>query len=360
MLRATVASGQGMATADRVERPGFWPTQGRAAIAEYVGAARCASCHAPQSAQSRTSMAETLSRAAQSKVLSTHPDLRVQLAGHEYRITTTPGEIVYTIKKDDASLSLPLGWAFGVGKVGQTWVYEKDGRFHESRASWLEAAGGLGFTPARALESPRDLEEAAGRALPDAEARRCFGCHTTAATTAGVFDVARMVPGVTCEACHGPGATHAAAIAEGRLAEVKTSITTPRRSDPAASVDFCGACHATWWDVTLGGTKGIAALRSQPFRLQSSRCWGEGDARLTCVACHDPHRPLAREAGGYDARCVACHAAGQKTAKGRPARTCPVGTERCASCHMPKYEVPEMRFQFTDHLIRIVGAKGKE
>jgi hypothetical protein len=356
-LRAAGASGQGMATTDRVERPGFWPTQGKAPLADYVGTARCAGCHLPQAPQSRTSMARTLTPAAESPVLRAHEDLAVRLAGHDYRIATTAGESVYTIRKDDRTLSLPLGWAFGVGKVGQTWVYEKDGRFHESRASWLDAAGGLGFTPSRALESPRDLDEAAGRPLPDAEARRCFGCHTTAATTEGVFDVKRLTPGVTCEACHGPGAKHVAAVEQGRLAEVKASLTTPRRADPTPSVDFCGACHATWWDVTLAGTKGIAALRSQPFRLQSSRCWGEGDARLTCVACHDPHQPLVRGASAYDARCLACHAAGERTAKGRAARVCRVGTESCTDCHMPKYEVPEMRFRFTDHLIRVVREK---
>ena len=38
--------------------------------------------------------------------------------------------------------------------------------------------------------------------------------------------------------------------------------------------------------MTLAGEKGVKALQSQPFRLQSSRCWGEGDRRITCVACH--------------------------------------------------------------------------
>src|SRR5262245_53218880 len=348
------AAAQGMATADRVQGPGWWPTKGTPALEDYVGAAACARCHAAQAPQSRTSMARTLSPAGDSAVLRERKDLAARLAGHDYAISTRDGRAVYTVKKDESTLSVPLGWAFGVGKVGQTYVYEKDGRFHESRASYFDATGGLGFTPHRALESPRDLDEAGGRPLPDAEARRCFGCHTTAATTAGRFDVARLVPGVNCEACHGPGRRHVAAVDQGLVADVKPSMALPRRSDPAASVDFCGACHATWWDVTLAGEKGVAALRSQPFRLQSSRCWGEGDARLTCVACHDPHRPLVREATAYDARCLGCHAAGQKTAAGRAARVCRVAKERCTDCHMPKYEVPEMHFEFTEQLIRVV------
>jgi hypothetical protein len=124
------------------------------------------------------------------------------------------------------------------------------------------------------------------------------------------------------------------------------------------SVDFCGACHATFWDVKLADERGIAALRSQPFRLQSSRCWshaGAGDARLTCVACHDPHQPLVREPSAYDAKCLSCHVtAGTTPTASHPERACKVGTENCSSCHMPKYQVPGMHFQFTDHLIRVV------
>ena len=53
--------------------------------------------------------------------------------------------------------------------------------------------------------TPKDLAEAMSRPIPDAEARRCFACHNTASTAAGVFDTKGLIPGITCEACHGPG-----------------------------------------------------------------------------------------------------------------------------------------------------------
>jgi formate-dependent nitrite reductase cytochrome c552 subunit len=30
------------------------------------------------------------------------------------------------------------------------------------------------------------------------------------------------------------------------------------------------------------------------------------------------------------------------------------GTEKCVTCHMPKYEVQDMHYKFTEHMIRVV------
>ena len=123
------------------------------------------------------------------------------------------------------------------------------------------------------------------------------------------------------------------------------------------AADFCGACHGTWWDVKLAGSTGIANIRAQPYRLEKSRCWGKkGDARLTCVACHDPHRDLVRETVSYDKNCLSCHLAApsMKPTPDHPGPACKVGTKDCASCHMPKYDDSAMHYTFTDHDIRIV------
>jgi hypothetical protein len=193
------------------------------------------------------------------------------------------------------------------------------------------------------------------RAVDEPEARRCFGCHAaTASTTENTLDLVHLVPGITCEACHGPGAQHVAAIEQDRVGEARKAILNPRKLDPAASLDFCGACHATWWDVTLAHETGIAALRSQPFRLESSLCWGKGDPRITCVACHEPHQPRQTDPAFYDGRCQSCHVAGKAVAtREHPGRACTVGTANCVTCHMPKYEVPWMHSKFTDHLIQV-------
>ena len=132
-------SAQGMATPDRIQAPGWWPTKGTPAREEFLGADACTRCHAGHARQATTSMARTATRAADSVVLSAHESLRVQLSGYDYQIRTKDGMSLYSVTKDGRALTLPLGWAFGVGKVGQTYVYEREGSFYESRVSYLHS-----------------------------------------------------------------------------------------------------------------------------------------------------------------------------------------------------------------------------
>ncbi len=345
-----------MATAERVQQPGWWPTSPLTSRDEYVGAAQCASCHrANVTSQQTTSMAQTASRAKDSRVLREHQLLTLRAGGFSYTMGRSGDVTTFSVTDGTRSRSAPLTWSFGRGNVGQSYLFERDGKLHESRMSYYDAIQGLDFTPNRALKGPATIDEAMSRPIDEPEARRCFGCHTTGSATRAGFDVTRALPGVTCEACHGPGQRHVSAMEKGsNRARAAETIMNPQRLDSADSVDFCGACHATFWDVQLAGERGIAALRSQPFRLQSSRCWTSGDPRITCVGCHDPHKPLVREAEFYDARCQSCHGSdGQSDTRVSELRACPVGKVRCVTCHMPKYDVPEMHYAFTDHLIRV-------
>ena len=168
---------------------------------------------------------------------------------------------------------------------------------------------GLDLTTGHGNKTPENLEEALGRAIDPDTLRRCFGCHTTASASNTGFDPTRLMPGVNCEACHGPGAKHVSLMDEEETEQGRQAIFNPSRLSPVALVDFCGACHRTWNDVYEMDATGVANARFQPYRLENSRCWGDGDARLTCIACHDPHLQLVHEAGAYDRKCLACHAA---------------------------------------------------
>jgi Cytochrome c554 and c-prime len=350
---ATAASQ--MSTEDRLQKPGWWPTKGAAARSDYVGARVCAQCHASVFAtQKTTSMAEAAVLPPSSSILNSH---RLNQRSDPYQYTiTSRGELrTYSVSDGRHTISLPLSLAAGTGSTaGQSYLFELEGNYYEARLSYFRTLHEFDITPGHSRSTPPTLEQAAGRRLSAAETHKCFGCHTTASMTEYKFDPSQATPGVTCEACHGPGANHAGAMRAG-IEGGEGLIMNPRRLNPSESVDFCGACHRTWWDGSMSGITGPLTLRFAPYRLENSRCWGKGDARLSCVACHDPHVPLVRDETSYDTKCLACHVTGSaKTTGDHPAAACRVSTKNCVSCHMPKYEVPGTHSEFIDHWIRIV------
>jgi hypothetical protein len=353
-----------LSTADHLEEPGFWPTQKGASRSEYTGSEACASCHAAKVAsQKSTPMAQNAMHANNSEILHSHPDMKFATGHYRYEIKTETKHSVYTVDDGTHTLRATLLWAFGVGHAGQSYLFKReDGKFYEARVTYFSTLKTIDFTPARALTSPKDIEEAMYRPVSASEIGRCFGCHTTASTIGEEFDEKNLMLGVTCEACHGAGSKHVASAQASLLAgmtdESPGAIFNPAKLSPADTVDFCGACHSTWWDVKLSGVKGVSTARSQPYRLEGSKCWGKGDPRLTCIACHDPHKPLQTEASAYDNVCSSCHVsiAGEPKTASHAGEVCPVSIKNCVSCHMEKVYVPEMHFKFTDHRIRIVHA----
>jgi len=358
---ATAAMSQ-LSTEDHLAEPGFWPTRDEPSREGFIGTEACATCHGTKVAtQKETPMAQTLMPAAAADILRAHPLLTFRVGRFEYQIQSGPRQSAYSASDGGRTLMYPLAWAFGTGRVAQSYLFRKeDGGTFESRVSYFTHLGKIDFTPARTLLSPASLEEAMYRPVPSGEMQRCFACHSTASTIAGKFDERQMTPGVTCEACHGPGAAHVRAMdnpASSKSTAMKPSIFNSAHLSPSDAVDFCGACHGTWWDVKLAGVHGASTTRSAPYRLVTSKCWGaKGDVRLTCTACHDPHRQLETATVEYDRKCVACHAnsPNAKPASSQPGRACPKAGSNCTSCHMPKVNVAEMHADFTDHRIRIV------
>jgi len=362
-------TGVPLATQDRVRSPGWWPTKGTPARTEFSGPSACRECHSAKAAtQAKTPMAHAAAPTLETELLRRYASLTFSSGPYKFEIARTPDGSAYSVGDRTNSISLSLAWAFGTGEVGQTYVFQQDGNFYESRVSFYPSLQALDLTLGHHTPEASDLAGAAGRLMPQAETRLCFGCHTTASSTSGRFDVASLIPGVTCEACHGPGATHVAAMRRKQVRIGLQAILNPASLNPVDSVDFCGACHRTVWDVALTNTVGVANVRFQPYRLEKGRCWGRGDARLTCIACHDPHQPLVRDPAAYDSRCLSCHvaSAGSETQSSsssssgatndHPGKACPVGTNKCVTCHMAKYEIPGSHAQFTDHWIRVVKA----
>ena len=353
----TAQNQRSLTTREHLKVEPWWPTRQLPDQSDVAGTQACAGCHGGiVRSQGTAQMAQTMMPAGSSSVLADHTGQIFTYGNYRYSIDKTANAVTLKIEDGKQERTEPLQWAFGSGNPAQGYLWWKDGQLFETRFNYFASLHGFAQTPGRLQAPPVSMEMAEGRKMAEFEARKCFSCHSTALTTAEPLSAAQFHPGVTCEACHGPGRQHIAVVkAATDAADLR--VVNPAKMTPAKAVDFCGACHGTAKDIELAGTAGKITVRFPAYRLEKSRCWGvAGDARLTCFACHNPHQPLQHEAAAYDSACLKCHANGETASEHMPAKqpACPVAKSKCTSCHMPKFDVGGMHHEFTDHNIRIV------
>jgi len=317
--------------------------------------AACASCHRSQAqTQPDTSMGRALQPPGSNPVLDSHPRLTFEKYGYSYLVETKNGQSTYSVTEGTQTVTLPIRWSFG--NRAQTWVFERDGVYYESFVSYYPSLNGLGITIGDLDIIPRTLDEAVGRKLPPSEPVACFGCHSTNAVVDGqVLTLDLLEPGVTCEHCHVGAISHMLAAVSG--AAIDTAPPNLRKLAAEALSDFCGQCHRSWEQVIRGPWRGELNVRFQPYRLANSKCFSGTDPRISCIACHDPHKELATGAVAYEAKCLACHAlkvAAPAANSHASAKACPVQKNNCVSCHMPEVQLANSQVTFHDHLIRVV------
>jgi hypothetical protein len=291
----------------------------------------CARCHVKETAEfARSGMALAMHAAPE------HSRMTARVGGYDYDLSGAS----LTVSNGKERLQFPIVWSVGNGVVGQTYMLQMNGIWRESRVSYFPALAGLDLTMGAQNFTPHTMEDAAGRLVPPAEAAKCLGCHSTSSPSG-------LIAGVQCERCHGSSAAHLTASKPMRkLSALNTG----------EQLDFCGQCHRTWAEVAANGPFGVANVRFQPYRLASSKCYDSTDRRIQCTACHDPHRDVVSNTASYDSKCAACHSSTAKPATLASRHLCKVSTKDCASCHMPRVDLPGAHAKFADHRIRIARA----
>lgn len=310
--------------------------------ATITGPEACRECH-PKQAQSQmvSHHANALRRMNDTRfadLLSGQTMRERNGAAFEYRKTSKGVEV--SVTKGNDQVTALLEWAFGAGHQAYTAVGRTGGAYFEHRISWYRERGGLGLTPGHSPQPSVDANSAVGLVQSEGNARRCFGCHAT-----GSDRPETLLPGVTCERCHGAGSVHIAAARAGK--STLNTILDARKLSASASVAVCSQCHRSpnrEFTSEMPELDDPASIRFAPVGFQASACF-RASKSFTCVSCHNPHEN-AKPAGdnSYTVVCLNCHA-------DAPANrvTC---RENCVSCHMKKSS-PLPYLTFTDHRIRV-------
>lgn len=356
--------------------------------AGYVPDAACAICHpATFASYQGVGMAQSLRRPANAAHIEdaahatfehapSQQHFALQWQGDALRFSRwqldVQGQRINTLQQD-------VDWVLGSGHRARVYLTRTPGgELYQLPVAWYAQEGRLGMAPG--YDRP-DHDGVARRIR-----RECLFCHDAYPEQAVGSDAhwspqtfpATLPEGTGCQRCHGPGAAHARAVVDNGTAQaIRDSIVNPKRLAPSRRDDVCFQCHLLPAVAVIGPRRmgrgdysfrpGQALddyllhvdvkeadapadrfeINHHAWRLTQSPCYAKGG--ITCIDCHDPHRPLADDArlAQADAVCQRCHTA-------HTASTTAAGaTPSCTRCHMPRRRTQDVvHVTMTDHRIQ--------
>lgn len=298
-----------------------------------------------------------------------------RVSGYRYAVAVRGGEVWQVeTHPDDPShrIERRAEYRVGSGNHATAWVAAENGFLTELPVGWFRTEAGWHMNPGYELKNHRF-----SRPIPPA----CVACHGTQAfyesPTINRFRLP-ITDGIDCSRCHGGGEQH---VAFWKSPGKKTpppsaQLVHPGRLGADRANDICLQCHLqgdvsvpigrsspfdfqpgqrlidSRHDFLIAGQPETLGVASHGARILQSRCYAASGGQLTCIHCHDAHRPTTDfDAPYYDAKCLACH---QPQACSRPvAKESERSTSGCVGCHMPQRPTREgIHLVFTDHAIR--------
>src|SRR5437588_12364806 len=127
---------RGQMSAPAPYTPTPWRTSKPYEEAGYVGREACAKCHEQEAAsQHTTAMGRALEAVAESRVLGSRPKLSFRAGPYLFQIVRQGSTSIYSVTDGTRTISAPILYAFGQGKAGQTYVFQLNGSFYQTRLS---------------------------------------------------------------------------------------------------------------------------------------------------------------------------------------------------------------------------------
>jgi hypothetical protein len=338
-MRAALALVAALIACDRSPSAAPAPAPAPPTAADYADPARCAACHPAEAARwAGSHHRRAMQVATEATVLGDFGGVSVD--GRQ-------------LVRDGAGFAFDdtdrrrhrVRYAFGVAPLQQYLVEAPGGRLQVMPLAW-DTARRTWF------QIPGD--DLAWTSRYHTWNTMCADCHSTGVrkaydAAAGTFATTSAEVTVGCQACHGPGARHAADPRE-RLAV---------RGDTLA----CAPCHARRSAIAGGSSDGDLFERYRPTTLVPGLYFPDGQIRdevfeygafaqsamheagVRCVDCHEPH---AASVDPSNATCTRCHRAPPPAQfPGLARRATDVDTPAhhhhrpgspgaaCVACHMP-------------------------
>lgn len=384
---------------------GLSPAEG--GVDGYVGSGRCRDCHPTEHARWHASYHRTMTQLpGTNSVVADFDGVVLETGGERFTLSREGGEHWVAIEDLDAVRAAPAGRKPEPVRVKVGLVTGS----HHMQVFWLPAGFGnaqIGFPftwlVGEGRWAPRhDVFIRDPNSEPPVETwnMTCIRCHSTAGQPRprreeNRFDTRVGELGISCEACHGPGAEHVTRMQEHAKAResdptaalpADSGVVHPGLLDPVRSAQVCGQCHGMkWFDAAedwvergfryrpgddLERTTPIirpariaeqdwlhGVLRRAPGLFEAF-FWSDGMIRvagrehnglletgchqrggMTCLTCHSMHEyadrsdqlRLGAEGNGT---CVACHDAG-RYGPGHSRHAAGSSGDQCVNCHMP-------------------------
>jgi hypothetical protein len=348
------ALGGGVFVAAGQRHPQQWP--GPARTETTMGDSTCLSCHSEKASFEGTAHRLTTRLPASQTILgsfaSGHNLLRTpNPALHFHMDADSAGfyeTAVYGAAPDTTSRTERIAYVAGSGRKGQSFLYWKGDQLYQMPISYWKSLDSWINSP-----GPAYVEGSAN--FDRAVAPRCLECHATwmepkfDPSMVTRFNAKGAVLGITCERCHAAGREHVEHERSVLHAVRSVRIVNPARLSRARKIDACAQCHGGLGQPILPSFTYVAGLPLEKFislpapredatvdvhgnqvaLLSRSRCFRSSE--MTCITCHDVHRPQ-RNVAELSGRCLTCH---QEKSCGLFPKEGHALAGRCVNCHMP-------------------------
>jgi len=330
----------------------------------YVGIEACAACHADRVAEFRKTNHFRACRGphdgpmpagfepGRGTLVAREPPVRFEMtrSGNDYLQTT-----VRNTPSGEQRVSTRIALVFGAAGLDEVNFAWHGDHLVELPVAWLHPLNQWGHVNLNRYGSGDFSREGT---------TRCQECHNTwfehVSGTSNQYKTDSFLLGVTCERCHGPGREHVAFHQANPKAPAR-AIAHPGHFARERLMEVCTQCHSN--AITPKGPpfnyrpgeplddsfRTLTTrhpeedhVANQVKYLRQSKCFQKSDT-LTCVTCHDPHRPTNHDAVRNS--CLKCHE--PAACKERP-RVPAAVRDDCAGCHTPPRVWMNVHFHTAD------------